>query len=260
VELVASMGVTTNFVVVNMTACSGADGFQALLDLSTGAGGAEVVRIPDLGIDNSAGAGNGIGSIRIPWRIASGTRVAARMQADVASETVSFALTACATGGLPGIQTMTNYGADASDSGGTQVDPGGTINVKGAYSQIAASTSGLLQWAMLDVTSGGDLTTLSVGWAIDLATGAGGSETVLWSDVRTCRRDVNIAAFNFSGRLQGFLTYIPASTRIAARASCSQNNANARKIDVSLIGGMPASNGGPWVYYEQQWNQAMGAH
>lgn len=255
-QLVASIGVTTNRVTVTMTHIDEIDGLQMLIDLATGAGGAEVVQIPNLGTDNAEGGGSGIGCITIPWEIPIGTRVAARCQASSMSAIVALALTCCATGGMRGVTTMTNYGANTADSGGTQVDPGGTANVKGSYAQLSASTSGLLQWALLDVTGGGDSTFLSVGWAVDLATGSGGAESVLWSDVRCGRRDVQVSAFNYAGRLQGFLTYIAAGTRIAARASASQNDASARKIDVSLIGGQAPQTGGPWIYYEQQWNQA----
>lgn len=255
-ELVSSMGTTTNRIVVTVRTVAPSDMLQVLIDFATGSAGAEVVKIPNLGIDNAECEGTG--SITIPWEVRSGSRVAARIQSNSAViETVNMSLTACAGGGMRGMTSLVNYGANTSDSGGQQVDPGGTTNTKGSYAQVTASTSALMQWAMLDVTSGGDSTPLSVGWCVDVATGAGGAETVLWSDVRCGRRDVQTSAFNYAGRLQGALTYIPASTRIAARASASQNDASARKIDVLILGGVaPSPAGGPWIYYEQQSNQA----
>lgn len=247
-EVIASSAVTTNSInLVCFTGTNFTDGFAQLLDLATGAGGAESVIIANLCTDmaNTTVAYDGVFQATFPARIASGTRVAARCQGTNASSLMGIAVTTIAAGSMEGITSFTTYGANTADSGATQVDPGGSINTKGSYSEITSSTSALAQFGLVAAAfqghsfSGG--TAVGGTWAIDIATGAGGAETVLWSDLRVRAVDNVSACMTYTGRMHGFLTYIPASTRIAARASSDSVAATGRLIDVAVICGTAPS-------------------
>lgn len=247
-QLIASTSFTTNRIELSSTAnAASGNGMAALIDLATGAGGSESVVISNLAADIGE-AGELIFTADFPLAVASGTRVAARFQANVGSRTVRLNVTAIAAGGMPGMSSFTTYGADTSDSGATGVDPGGTTNTKGSYTEITSSSSALAQWMMAVIAFRGNAQPLSFSWAVDIATGAGGAETVLYSDLRVCEREVLTFRMGYTGRMQGFLTYVPASTRLAARASCTTNDATDRLIDVELIAGTaptePAGGGG----------------
>lgn len=260
-EIAASLTVTTTAITVNVNEVAGGSGLQTLFDIATGAAGSETVVVPDLATDQSETRGIFVAG-PLPIEIPVGTRVACRGQCSGAGTlSMRVCVTCISAGGMRGLTSLTAYGIDAATSGGTSIDPGGTANTKGSYTAITASTSNLTQWMMAVFTGGGEATRglISNIWAVDIATGAGGAETVLWSDLRTCTRVMVINADAVTGRQQGYLTYIPASTRIAARCSCSINTAGDRLMDVTLQAGGPApAIGGPWIYYEQQHNQSGG--
>lgn len=243
-QLVASASVTSNSAIISaLFGTNAIDGLAQLFDVATGAGGAETVVIPNIATDM---ASTGLGTAWaanfaavLPWRVTSGTRIACRTQANSGSRVIQPDVTLIAAGSFTGISSFVNYGADTSDSGQTQVDPGGTANTKGSYSQLTASSSAVTQSLLLMVTWGGKTTGVAGGgmWAIDIATGAGGAEAVLMADLRAAQMDNIGNCDGFNSRMQDFLTYIPASTRIAARASCTSNNATNRLIDVGLLAG-----------------------
>lgn len=215
-----------------------------LFDIATGAGGAEVVVIANLalthlGTTTSPGV---YGEWSVPLAIASSTRIAGRCQCSTASDVVELALTLVASNGAVGCTSTETIGADTSTTTLAQVDPGGTANTKGAYTQLSASTGIVYQVIMPIIHEIAHNTSGSVRWALDIATGAGGAEVVLIPDLRL--------KSNTTWLINGpasytFLTYIAASTRIAARASCSVNTATLRLCNVGAVGAVaPAESGG----------------
>lgn len=206
---------------------------RILIDLATGPGGSETVVVPNIVAANpSGGAARHAGQVfELPLTVPSGTRIAARHQSSQGAQNLFVALTLIAAGDTPGVSAFTAYGADTSTSGGVSVDPGGSANTKGSYAEVTSSTTAVVQFLMLCLTCGGNSNPSASQWAVDLATGPGGSETVLIPDLRT-----NGSAGD-APRLRAYslLTYIPASTRIAVRASCDITDATDRVLQVGLI-------------------------
>jgi hypothetical protein len=251
-QLVASLGFTSNAVIIDFVAAT--NSASALFDIATGAGGAEVVVIPNVATDSWATStlNSAQYSGRYPLSIASGTRVAGRCQSSTASGIVAGSLTFIAAGGVAGQTTFTNYGAATGTSRGTNVDPGGTVNTKGSYVQLTASTSAVIQWMAVTFSQHASAATGTVNWMTDLATGAGGSEVVLIPDMWSTLASTGTPSA-YGARSQEFLTYIAASTRIAARCSCGSNTATTRTIDVELLTCVApsepsGSTGGAWAY------------
>jgi hypothetical protein len=165
---------------------------------------------------------------------------------------ITTAISLIAAGGVPGISTFVTYGANTADSGATSVDPGATPNTKGAYSQLSASTSAVIQWLSIVPSTGGNTGPVSVRWYLDFATGAAASEVVLIPDMTFCCM-IDPSAFIGIVRPVSFnaMTYIAASTRLAARSSSSSTDATDRLLDVEVITGTaPAepSTGGASAY------------
>lgn len=91
----------------------------------------------------------------------------------------------------------------------------------------------------------GHATVATCSWSVDIGIGGVGSEVVLIPDVRFASATDGGTRPIFHPRYQPFNTYIPAGTRIVARASCSINTATARLLDVGvLLGTAPAETGG----------------
>jgi hypothetical protein len=241
-ELVASTPFACTQVIWFNGFVAGSAARQVLIDLSTGAGGAETVVVADLLSEVMAVSTSWNPNLfTLPLAIAASTRVAARYAINVlAGAGLSVHLTIWAAGTCPGITSFTTLGANSADSGGTQIDPGGVADTKGAYVELVASSAAVTQFLMLMSTMQGNQAAASTRWARDVATGAGGAETVLMPDLGMSSSSLDAMA----PRSLSFLTYIAASTRIAIRASCAITDATDRLFDVALVvGTAPAESG-----------------
>jgi hypothetical protein len=231
VEVAASTAFESNRSVIAAQATN-SGGVRHLLDIATGAAASESVIIPDILIEGAMNTSESAAAgYPFPCAIAASTRIAARSQGSTGSTGVRIAITLMAAGGVPGIATFTNYGSNTGDSGGVTVDPGGTANTKGAYAQITASTSAVVQWLIVMFGYGGNTAPNNSRWAVDVATGAAASEVVLIPDLRTSGHPANAA----HPACYELMTYIAASTRIACRSSCSINDATDRLLDIALL-------------------------
>jgi hypothetical protein len=249
-ELTSSLGFTCNFLELGWVSAT-VGGVSFLWDIAIGAAASEVVLIPDLLADYS-GSSLCMGTLEtIPCGITSGTRVSARCQCSTASATLSAYAAFAATGGVPGVVSFVNYGSLTATSKATTIDPGGSANTKGSYSQLAASTSAVVQSLLVTLSLNVNSAPSTFLWAADVAIGASASEVVLIPDFRTrCFVATGMALVPMS---RHFLTYIAGSTRIAMRASCSGTDATDRVISASLNAGVSpgesgGSAGGAWAF------------
>ena len=233
-EIVSATGFAANGVWVEVqTSTASGTGGQVLLDLAVGAAGSEVVVIPNLMIAGPFGTTSIQGSFIafFPLAIASGARVAARMQDSLGTGTARIGITLVAAGDTPGCSSFVAYGVDTSTSVGTSIDPGASANTKGSYVQLTASTSAVCQYAVL-VTNGRANTAPSAAvWAMDLATGGAGSESVLARDLRG---GATPDPGHWTAPAFSFPTYIAASTRLSVRASCNITDATDRLFRAAI--------------------------
>lgn len=204
-----------------------------LVDIAVGAGGSEVVIVADLSVGGTGSNGLYQNHVWIPLAVPAGVRLSARCQCSTASRTIQVMAHLTGQGMMPGApcQKARHYGADTSATRHTQVDPGATINTKGAYAQIVASTDMPCSWLFLDFGSFGGATT-DLSWLADLAVGAAAAEVVVIPNLSfSCETAVDGAgawwyAFPFS---------IPAGTRVSCRAQCTVNTATERILDASVF-------------------------
>lgn len=217
-----------------------------LFDVATGAGGAEVVQIANVHMESTNSTTSwSPHSFHVPFEVTSGTRVAMRVQCSTGSQQTTISITFQTAGDTPGIATFATLGATTASSQGTNVDPGGSANTKGSYVQMIASSAALTQFIMLTWTNPSG--NRNYQWAMDIATGAGGAEVVLIPDVRGGQGAFieNSAATAMHHHSESFLTYIPASTRIAVRCSCDGTVDVDRDLDMMLfLGTAPTETAG----------------
>lgn len=231
-ELAASSAFACNGVYIEVLASTLSTGRRFLLDIATGAAASESVVIPNIIVEGGLGTSSLQGGVTIyfPLAIASGTRISARCQDSTGSGTIIMAITLIAAGDTPGCAAFTANGANTGTSAGASIDPGGTVDTKGAYTELVASTAAVSQYAVLVIHGAANSAPAGYQWAIDIATGAAASEVVLAPDLRngTSTSGGKIA------RSFSFPTYIAASTRIAVRASCNGNDATDRLFQCAL--------------------------
>lgn len=243
-QFVASTTFASNSVHVEVPqTVASANGF--LFDIATGAAASEVVVIPNILAEGCSTSTSlcGAESLAFNLSVAGSTRLSARCQCTTGGLTMAVALTLIAAGSVPGITSFTNDGANTATSTGVSIDPGGTANTKGAYTQLSASTGAVTQFYALSMTTGSNTTRANDAiWAIDLATGAGGAEVVLVPDLRSSSGTGGLVLMlTMVPRAYSDMIYIAASTRTALRASCSTNNATDRLFKAAMLSGTAPS-------------------
>src|SRR3990172_6877060 len=236
VEVAASTAFDAHGLLIQLNnASTGASDY--LIDVAVGAGGSETIIAANLyvGSGDSPVSADGYGYL-LPISIPAGTRLSARCQSHAASGVIRITIVLMGEGFItpPGLGRVTTYGANTADSGGTQVDPGGTAHTLGAYSEIVASTTNPIR--QLTITIGNmdnDVRTTAV-WLLNLAIGAGGSEVVFIENLMlNCSSSVDLVQPQIFSPIG---VNFPAGTRLAARAQCSIIDATDRLFDVILYG------------------------
>lgn len=212
----------------SLPASFGGNNVEALLDLAIGPLGSEQVIIPNL---LQSGVESTTRSFYFPLAIPRNTALSVRMQGTDTDFVLDSILELLAAGFAtsPPLSRVAAYGANTTDSGGTQIDPGATANTKGAYAQLTAATSFDSQWLLLALGNGGDFTRASRYWVMDIAVGPAGAEQIIIPDLMASVSGNNT---HISPRSMAFPVHIPAGSRLAARAACDSTTANDREFDL----------------------------
>jgi hypothetical protein len=240
VEMVASTAADYKYLylfVANPT-----DSEDALIDIATGAASSEVVKVPDLLFDHRVGMS---AQYALPYEISSGTRVAIRIEATGAATFYCTLVMADANSRIQEITSVvaTAYGANSGSTPvGTSVDPGATINTKGSYAQLVASTGDDIKQFLIMVGNQGNIGPTGGSWLLDLATGAAASETDVVDDLPL----QSYTSYHGPAQVFGpFALDISSGTRLSVRAQCSINDATDRLLNVVVLGldGTVASGG-----------------
>lgn len=193
---------------------------RCLLDIGMGASGSEQVIVPDLYFGFQSGLG-GPQHVPIPIAVPAGVRLAARVQTTSANGSVKAGVTMLG-GGLnagPRASRVVNYGADASQARGTEMQSG-SFNAKGSWSTLGTLTQACRGFFVLhgpQAWFGVDLFAL-----IDIGIGASGSEQVLVPDL-FCG---GLASAGWYPWVLGpFDIALPSGTRVALRKAQTYNGA-----------------------------------
>lgn len=210
----------------------GTEDKQIILDIGVGASSSEQVIVPD--IHWAQGDRAILGYVVIPIFIPAGTRLAGRCQVSSAGGSIRVGIV-LTRGGFPPsspLAVVTNYGADAGDSGGEVIDPGGSANTKGSWVEMVASCE---ETRLLHMFIGqrANITTAVAHFLFDIGVGGAGSEKVI---VENCHYRSGLDE-NIGPASRGpLLVSIPAGSRISVRAQSDITDATDRLMDIVLLG------------------------
>lgn len=217
---------------------------ESLIDIAKGDSGAEQIIIPDLvySQDNHTFAWNKVTQYQFPIHIPAGTRLSARAQSSRAgADNIALNLylgTNEMLASMPFSRVLTmgaqSEGVGDDDSGGLEVDPGGTSNTYGGWVEFHERIPHDFHWIALAVGGQGQ-TSRNTGlqWAFNIGIGDSGSEIVKVPDISVVRTAVTIAQADFTSFC--FPCYIP-SGRVAVQAKCNGTATPGRTVDVVLYG------------------------
>lgn len=213
---------------------TGSGSSDALVDIAIGAGGSEVVVIPNLYCASATSFD--VAEYLFPIFIPLGTRIAARCQTNAANGTVRVMVHGISYNfqAIPPANVVTAYGVNTADTGGVSVEPGGSSNTKGAYSEIISSTTRIIKGFIIGFGGQVNAVRTAANWLVDLAVGAAGSEQIIVADFPIL---ADSTSDNITPIASPYIpTYIPIGTRLAARAQCSITDATDRLFDVIIYG------------------------
>lgn len=210
-----------------------------LFDVGIGGAGSEVAILENVLISSpSVGAGDGYspGHFYVPLPVTAGTRVAGRYQTSSTTNDELFLLLQFVKDDrLRALRCSraTTYGANTADSGGTSVDPGGSVNTKGGWSELSSAITNPIRHAIVCIGSQANGTRTNYSWAADIGIGAALSESVVIPNMYLRARlfdDVLLPHF-----IERSVT-IRAGQRLAARAQANGTDATDRLFDAVVIG------------------------
>lgn len=203
---------------------------STLLEIGLGGAGAEVVwtTIP-VGYRPA-----GTGPTRVPGGIPAGSRVSFRLRSAVASKSVGPIHVAFEPATV-GLLAPVTIGADTATSRGVTLTAPGSLNTKGPWTELAASTPEDLTVIYLGPQGAGSTNFISaVGLLIDLGIGPSGSEQVVVGDVGISSSSQELLTIRFP------MTYavdVPAGSRLVARYA---RGASTIPLDLIVVGAGPA--------------------
>lgn len=223
-ELIASTAFEAQTLIVNtlttITTSTVATG--TLLDIAVGGSGSEVVLISDIPIGFRASNQQFICPILVP----SGSRISARIQGQVISQsvTVNVILRQHGDHSAPPT-TATTYGVSSSLSTGAALTAAVSVNTKSAYTELTSSTGSAFTRLLVCISGNTANATAATG-LMDIATGAAASEVVIIPDIYY---EVTAAEFwTPFGISLPFTVSIPAGTRLSARYQATATATGAR--------------------------------
>lgn len=207
-----------------------------LFDISIGGSGAEEVIIPNLFFDTYD-----LGILirhDFPVVIPAGSRISCREQHNTSTANVNcFGIgfqAGFASDEYVGHSRVYSFGADESDTTGVQIDPGGSANTKGSWTEVVASISADISYIGVGIGQRKNNALADAGFLVDIAIGDSGSEQIILPDLGIGANGASDTRSPFS--LGPFPLTIPSGTRIAARAQSSITDAVDRLFDIVLYG------------------------
>lgn len=230
-ELIAATAFDYDALLV--TATSYIQSERHLMDIAIGAGGSEIIIVENFFIPYRRAD---FVLTLIPIRVAAGSRIAARTQANNASK-AQYTMIHGVNFGWPmfgaGFGAVETLGAETADTSGTTIDPGASANTKGAWTEFSAAIGDDYRALMAIFGNDNDDTKPNENWLVDIGIGASGSEVVVVPDIQLATGTAQ------DGPLpNGFVfpLLIPAGERVAVRAACDTNTSPDRLIDAVLYG------------------------
>jgi hypothetical protein len=200
-----------------------------LIDIGTGASGAETAIASNIGVGAATATAGTLGIVfGFPFKVPSGTRISARIQAVIGGDTARVVATVIDAGDYATAPTSvdsTLAGGDTSNSQGTSFS-----GASGAWTVVAASTTQAYRAVVLTISSHTD-TAANVTGTFEIGVGSSGNEVSFGTNLFNI--DTNERAWTRSPFSYLFGRSIPAGSRLAIRHNIG---ADPSKYGFNLIG------------------------
>jgi hypothetical protein len=232
-QLVASTAVDACWMCVRIWPTNNSS-FRTFTSIGVGSSGNEIAIINDLYASSNTG-GATFSEYWFPCSIPAGTSISAQ-SCQSAGTDANNVLVILYDGSFSqdGCAGVDSIGVTIGSSIATDIDPGATVNTKGAWTQLVASAT--RDYCGLIVSPGQNSTNNCSPTAptlFDIAVGGSGSEQVLISDVG----GFSFGNGNFTNGSPSLMpAQIPAGTRISARAQSANNTTGTRVMGLALYG------------------------
>jgi hypothetical protein len=196
VELHAATSSLATLVRVKGSTGAASTNTATLVDIGIGAASSEVVIIPDItfGGNQTEGVTGQFdsGAVEIPITIPKGSRISARCQGAQVSQAVGVSIDLFHTRTPLGADwamasyspLVTTYGAVAGTSLGVSLTAPGSLNTKGAWTQITASTTAPITDMCASFGRDGQGNSTGGVGLVDIGFGPAGAEVVLLSNIQ----------------------------------------------------------------------------
>lgn len=244
VEMIPSLSRASSWMMVTIQDAGTASVQVSLaVSIAVGALGSEVPVIQNMVFqrDATASVKGNAGVYFLPAAFPSGTRISANSQAGNASAAgayVSVLPFDDAFGSVGSSGAIDTYGFSTSTTTGVSIDPGATINTKGAYFEITSGLSYGISGFVLGFDAGSTTSgSNSLSWTLDVAVGSLGSEVIIVPDIQVYGRGISTTYKSIYPAATPFIPVrIPAGTRVAIRAQCNTATLAQRPIGVTFYG------------------------
>lgn len=205
-----------------------------LLDIAVGGSGSEEVILENLLLGRSDGSGDRvIHTVRLPFHIKKGSRIACRHQADNATS-ILFVMGRGYSSNFTGIQALgkaVTYGADTVNTKGVVIDPGTTVDTKGSWVELSAATSDNIKAILFRIGNNLNAAPSLNSFLFDIAIGGSGSEEIVVADIPAYTQATSDLTY---GDIIIPLA-IKAGSRLAVRSQSTETGAD-RLLDVTIHG------------------------
>lgn len=213
----------------NATSTSGAD-TSTILEIGTGGSGSETVWAQVL-----VGYGSIAALFTVPGILAAGTRVVARLRSirlGATHNSIGFAFMSGAGKSVaPGAPV--SMGIDTANSRGVVLTAPGSLNTKGAWTEIEDATPADFGALAVSMQGAGGTAMASSPVLVDVGIGAAGAESVLIGDLCLVGTSGEEFTYHRGCMRRTFGVDVPAGSRLSARyARAASGNA----IDLALVG------------------------
>lgn len=233
-ELVASTPFDASSIIIHFSDFHNNNEF--LVDVGIGASSSEKVIVPNVyrAVPSNV---HDRGSLLIPIPIPSGTRISARAQRAIVgslSQYCGVSLIGASFSSMQPFARVLDYGSDTTNTAGTQIDPGGTSNTKGAWTEIVASNTNPMR-GLFFALGVPNISAAFGNFLIDISVGASSSEKIIIEDYPFHTN--SSGAMQSAERISVFIPVdIPSGTRLSVRAQSSITDATDRLFDIVIYG------------------------
>jgi hypothetical protein len=205
-----------------------------LIDIGIGAVGQEVVIVENIQL-HSGTTESPAAPMLIPIKIPAGSRIAARCQSTTGSSTAAVSITLHKEGMYIPLDNnrATTYGANTADSGGADLDPGGSAGVYGTWQQIVSTTVEDIRFMNICLGSRVNTVMANSDCNVQVAYGPAGQEITIMPNMTM--RSLTTTDW-FLPCWWWAPVYVPGGNRLVARARSNITDATDRLLEIVAIG------------------------